>query len=1156
MMCCSRWVVGLVALMALCGATPGARASETEIPVRGVVEGPAGALAGADVALVPLLSEYEEGALLLAGEERPTPVAVSRTDARGQFRLIAPRAGMWRVEVGKEGFATMAIDLTPLLEERDLPEVRLPEAEPLAIRVIEPSGAAVAGARALVVGGPSYRLRRTIPEPIWRPAHRLATTDSEGRASIGVARSPEVRLEILAEGFEPGTVDTLRGRTVEIRLRPGQARVIEVTDASRAPRAAVLISAPGRVLPLGTTDEAGRITVRVGAGGVRLHALAPDGSALASTVAPAAPHAPEAPDAPEPARLRLEPPRVVRGRVIALPRREPLADALVWRQRGPGDATRSDDHGAYTLTLRPWDVGAVRVAAPGYLPERLPWASPIEGLVGPTLVLHPAAAIVGVVVDAEGLPVRAAAVRARFDRQSLGPMQINPPFWQQQSGDEALTLAGGRFRLSNLIPGIEYELRVEKEGYPQLRRAATAPRPGEAAEEARLVLRRGISVTGQVLDRRELPVPGAQVTLAEAKPGDVLEEMRRMEDPLPRFVGTTDSEGRFLIAAVPEGALDLSVAAHGYVTLTLPRLDVTGGEAATFDAGTVRLSPEEVLRGRIEDPAGDPLAGASVTVLPEHPFMALAQDRMPLVPDAVSGPDGSFEIGGLRTRQRVKLRVDLDGYGLAVTPLVAVGAEPVLVVLEPGRTLQGTVIDGARQPVPGAMVLVSGTDHVQLSGGQVFSASKPSNDWIRTDDEGRFRIDGLSPGAIDLVVEAGGYQPWQRRLPPAARRGAKEGSEEIEIVLEEAAVVAGVILDAIGQPVIGAEVRPWEPPVPAGAIHYRSPLATSDGDGRYRIDDLAPGPARLEARHPALGMDVREVVLAAGETGLDFRLAASARVSGRVVDGFGAPVAGAWVVAGSQLASWVPPRVVTDGGGEFAIEGLSAGTYALEASKPGVGRSGEPVEIALRDEPVDDLLIELMPTGTVSGRLFGLSLEELSEVRLHAGKLLDVGAVDFEGRYRIEDLAPGAWTITAEIPRTGRQASGRVELAPRQGEAVLDLDLGAGLILSGEVTVSGVPEAGLAVTAFGPGGVAAWTETDRSGAFEISGLESGDYVLEVTLPGSDLSHERALTLQNDVHVVIDLGPDTVGANSSGRDRGFGRDGARPLQGRVGLARPR
>lgn len=1118
------WLVSLVL---------GAPALEGQIPIHGSVTGSAGSVEGVEVTLHPLLAAHEDALLLLAGSEEAEPIAVSRTDSSGRFRLVAPGPGMWRVRAEREGMAPMALDLVPLVEELELPDLRLSRAGKTRIEVRSATGEPVSGARVLLTTELEPARYDGFSEPAWARARQLGITGLEGYTDLEVSDATAAHFEVVAAGFLPHGGERLPPRSSTVRLHSAEARTIEILDPRGAPAEGVAVWLGGLRQPLGVTDQSGRLAVPVGSEEARLRLVAADGAALEAALD----RKPNI-EQPQPDRFRLSPQRIIEGRVIGLPDRHPVTEALVWREMAPAGVARTDGHGVYRLGILPWDQGRLNTAAPGYLPEKLPPPADREAWlsVGPTVVLHRGTAIFGVVLDSDELPLPGAEVRTRFDRRALGPLQVNVPYWQRQTGAVARAAENGRFRLGNLAPGLEYELRVELEGYAPERLTVPAPNVTEPGEEVRIVLQRGARVTGLVVGPERQPVAGAQVTLEEAKPGDVLEQARRVEDPLPRLSSITDPEGRFQVGPLPPVTVDLEVEAPGYASLTVRGLDVENGGDEPVDLGTVVLSPEAAVRGRIVGPEDEPLAGAAVTIVPEEALLAVIQDRQRPAAAAFSGSDGEFELGGLRKGEQVKLRVDLEGYGLEVVSAARAGGEPILVRLERARSLGGRVVDSDGMPVAGALVQVDPLDYLELAGGQIPSAAKRTDLWAEAGADGRFRVEGLTPGLLEVVVTAGGWQRWQRRLDPW--RDGGEGS--LDVVLKPAAVVSGVVLDASGQPAIGAEIRRWAPPLPEGTIFYEAPLATTDGDGRYRIDDLAPGRARLEARHGGLGRAVRELEATAGEHLLDFQLEAAATVSGVVVDRFGSPVSGAQVVVRAPLASWVPPRIVSDGAGAFEIRGLAAGRYTLDAVKRGVGRSVESVGFELQDDSMEGLVLEIAPTGTVTGRLFGLAPEELSSVRIHAGPLMDVGTIDYEGSYRIADLQPGAWTIVAEVSSTGRRAMGRIDLDPEDPDGYLDLDLGSGFTLSGVVALDGEPWPRSRVTAYGPGGVSAGTETDERGLFYLSGLSSGDYLIEVLIPGRDVRHQLQLTIDADQRLSIEVrsGLASGSAGGQGADEGL------------------
>jgi len=134
-----------------------------------------------------------------------------------------------------------------------------------------------------------------------------------------------------------------------------------------------------------------------------------------------------------------------------------------------------------------------------------------------------------------------------------------------------------------------------------------------------------------------------------------------------------------------------------------------------------------------------------------------------------------------------------------------------------------------------------------------------------------------------------------------------------------------------------------------------------------------------------------------------------------------------------------------------------------------------------------------------------------------------MGAVDYDARYRIANLEPGEWRVRAALGGGGRQAEGRVRLPADAEEAVLDLDFGGGLTLSGRVLRGGAPFGGAVVGVNGTDVSARGdTTTDRGGAFRIEGLEPGNYELRVVDFGAGTDHREGLVLDGDREITVEI----------------------------------
>ena len=120
-----------------------------------------------------------------------------------------------------------------------------------------------------------------------------------------------------------------------------------------------------------------------------------------------------------------------------------------------------------------------------------------------------------------------------------------------------------------------------------------------------------------------------------------------------------------------------------------------------------------------------------------------------------------------------------------------------------GAAVEGRVIGGDGLPIEGAVVHLAAAE--KSGEGIYFMGDVPAltseEDATRTDAEGRFRYDGLSPAdRFTLFVRAEGWVGERRgEVTPAGG--------PLEVVLEAGAAVQGVVIDPDRRGVPNAEVR-------------------------------------------------------------------------------------------------------------------------------------------------------------------------------------------------------------------------------------------------------------------------------------------------------------------------------------------------------------
>lgn len=162
-------------------------------------------------------------------------------------------------------------------------------------------------------------------------------------------------------------------------------------------------------------------------------------------------------------------------------------------------------------------------------------------------------------------------------------------------------------------------------------------------------------------------------------------------------------------------------------------------------------------------------------------------------------------------------------------------------------------------------------------------------------------------------------------------------------------------------------------------------------------------------------------------------------------------------------------------------------------------------------------------TGRPSDALAGISVSAAQE-RLLGG----MTTPNVEGRFQVNDLGPGQWTVSAE-EGDGRRVERVVTLETGPGEAFVELNFEPGFTLTGEVRSQGQPVAGAEVyllegtRQYGPGRIA---RIDQQGRFRIDGLAAGPYRVMVAEP-SGVTHSREVELQTDQDILVDLNPPAV-----------------------------
>jgi len=289
------------------------------------------------------------------------------------------------------------------------------------------------------------------------------------------------------------------------------------------------------------------------------------------------------------------------------------------------------------------------------------------------------------------------------------------------------------------------------------------PAPAAAAKPS------DVTVVGRVVGAGRRPAPGAEVTL-------------RFPDR-PPVATKADGAGRFVVEAGARprtaGLRASALAAGPSGEAGIARFDFAPDAPDVIDAGTIGLVAGAPLEARVVD-AGVPVPSARVFAWTSGPgWCAEARADDQGLARFAALPAGAFRLLALADARRAQAWI--------THPRSEPG--PLVLALEPARTIEVTVVDAADRPVEGAALVCS--EEVHRPVGISSMPYVPAVPIPRTDAQGRTVIAGL--GAKQTLR----FSVWRPgrplpRLDDYPRIGevptlALPGTDAVRIVLPEPA---------------------------------------------------------------------------------------------------------------------------------------------------------------------------------------------------------------------------------------------------------------------------------------------------------------------------------------------------------------------------------
>lgn len=500
-----------------------------------------------------------------------------------------------------------------------------------------------------------------------------------------------------------------------------------------------------------------------------------------------------------------------------------------------------------------------------------------------------------------------------------------------ENGERARMKAGtDGTALFSSLPASDYTVRAEADHFVAEEKDARIE--GGKQASLSLDLSPGVSFDGTVLDDETgKPVKDAVITV-EARGGD--ESFMSAEFRSPYATATSDADGKFHVNGVPEGKVaTVDVVATGHAAGAFS-LRILGGHV-TPSPVIIRLSRGGTVAGVVRDPAGTPVVGASVYVVPaaseelrQNPKgWRMSQSGVrEQAATATTGPEGRYRVSGLPLDVEYVAVAEAEGFAMSEEAVGLMLAKPhpdavANLVLRRSATLRVRLVDLQGKPVVDAAV------EIGLRSGPTVKKGAP-------DESNLYKFPGLTPGDWPVSVTATGFRPtWTTAHVEAGK------TKEMTIRLDPGASLEGIVVGDDGKPVAGATVSVetvgGNDPGPGGWTTVGGRDFKTGPDGRFAATGLPSkdvdvtaqtfvGPeknrwataAALRVRPPA--RDVRLVLVALGTASL------------RLLTPDGKPYTGpATIMNGrKRVSASGGPRTIE--GGEVRVTGLEDGDYELD----------------------------------------------------------------------------------------------------------------------------------------------------------------------------------------------------------------------------------
>ncbi|MBX3177978.1 MAG: carboxypeptidase regulatory-like domain-containing protein [Candidatus Hydrogenedentes bacterium] len=411
-----------------------------------------------------------------------------------------------------------------------------------------------------------------------------------------------------------------------------------------------------------------------------------------------------------------------------------------------------------------------------------------------------------------------------------------------------------------------------------------------------------------------------------------------------------------------------------------------------------RLDDSEwAIEGRVLDEKGVPLPGASISAMP------LGRSLLETT-HAESDARGFYRVGVI-DEGRYRVTAELIPKSSETHDEVLAGSTGVDFVLGLRGAVEGRVLDSrTREPVT--------SFQIGFLRGRIPDPNPPGGFQFRGqgDLEGRFRLENVEAGDVSLFVRASGFVNAAvivNDVPPG------DTVRGVEVYLEPAYTISGLVVDSSGAPVANAEVVVYE----AGSVIYHtSPTSRSDESGGFLVGGLVVGEYVVNGRHEDYASGEAAFTIPTADP-VTVVLLAGGAIEGRVtLGGFSVPGAHMYI-SSDAIARELTAR--TDGEGHYHVTGVTPGVARVRASigtHPITRSRSVESQVRVGETAVADIEFPLADA-SIEGNIYGANMEpaeaSITLIVDSAGHIEHFRKSRALGAYAIEEVPPGPATLEA-----------------------------------------------------------------------------------------------------------------------------------------------